>query len=677
MEGALTSYVKWQWHLGERKVPMVWQVEAGECGLACLSMCFSYHGIDLSLRQLREKYGSQGRGACIKQLREIASLSGLHAQVYSLSLDQLVSQRGPVILHWDFNHFVVFVGRSWGRYVIYDPARGVCRVSLNDLSKHFTGIAMLLKLASQTPVALPAPMVPALSLSKLLYSPSIFSQLTSIVLMSVILQACLFMAPLYIQTVVDDVVLRFDEMLLTSLALGFGLLLVFQIAVQYLRDTIVLRFASSLHLQFGERLFRHLLSLPLRFFNGRHIGDIQSRFNSVDYFRDVLSQQLAISIVDGVLALAALLAMFAYSPLLGSLVLVVSLISAAIAWGLGWFVRRSQERAIQQRAGLDGHFIESVSYFQSLSQLNLTVGRADQWCDKLADFTHSDMHAKHWQIRLDTVLRSLQGIEHIVVIYFAALAVMQQQLTIGMLFAFLAYKGRFSNASQSLVAALMTLRILPMHKERIEDIATTERQNDIRIFAHHQDTLLSFCHGHFRMDVQPGECVAIAGPSGSGKSTLMRKLLGLESHDGHLSWSCRRRDIAAVLQGDGLLSGSLTENISQFDSSLDQARLMRVCCISGVDKMLSALPMGLDTMVGEYGHPLSAGQSQRVQLARALYHSPTVLLLDEATSHLDVEAEKSLMQSLKDPALNLTIIMVAHRPDCLAAADRVVTFSET
>ncbi len=671
MEGILTSHGMWRFRR-TRRVPIIWQAEAGECGLACLAMCNAYHGIHINLKQLRERFGNAGRGASIKQLRAIALQCGLRGQVYSIDLTQLSRAKGPVVLHWDFNHFVVFVGKRFGRYVIHDPGRGERWLSRAEVSRHFTGIAMLLE-AEVAAVETPKP--PRLTIRRLLYSTTVASQVGALVALSIILQACLLLSPLYIQTVVDDVVLRVDHTLLTSLALGFGLLLVFQTALQYVRDTAVLRFAAALQLQFGQRLFHHLMALPLRFFSARHIGDVQSRFNAIDYFREVLSQQLAISLVDGLLALASMLAMFAYSPLLSSVVILTSGVSMGLVWACSWWIRRAQQRAIQDRAELDGHFIESVTHIQTIAQLGWRLERSAQWCEKLQDFNGADVQAKLWQLRLDTIVRGVQGGEHILLIYLAAQAVMADQLTVGMLFAFLAYKGRFSTASQGLISALITLRMLPMYRERLEDIALTERQGDCYLFDHPQSALLQVSQPSFALELLEGECVAIAGRSGGGKSTLMRQLLGLETEAGCIRWACPRHEVAAVLQGDSLLSGSLRDNICSFSASLDPQWLQQVCRIAGVDSLLTDLPMGLETVVGEYGHALSAGQNQRVQIARALYRKPRVLLLDEATSHLDVAAEKRLMAALRDPDLGLSILMVAHRPDCLAAADRVVALN--
>lgn len=672
MEGALSQLSSGWRFKRDRKVPMVWQAEAAECGLACLAMCMEYHGVLATLKQLREQYSSAGKGATAKQLLAIAKQYGLQGQVYSLSVKQLSTQTGPMVLHWDFNHFVVYVRRRFGRHLIHDPARGEVWLSDNEMARHFTGVAMLLCTDANTPKSQPAP---TFSLRPLLYSSSVLSQVAAVVVLSIILQTCLLLSPLYIQTVVDDVVLRFDHTLLTSLALGFSGLLIFQTAVQYLREAVVLRFSAVLQLQLGERLFRHLMALPLKFFTARHIGDIQSRFNAIDYFRDVLSQQLAVSLVDGVLALAALVAMLVYSPALCGIVVISTVLYAAVVWLSSGWIKRAQLRAIQQRALLDGQFIESIARVQTIAQMGWRQYRSDQWCETLQDFNGADISAKFWQIRLDTVLRGLQGIEQIVLVYWAAHFVMQQHLTIGMLFAFLAYKGRFSSAIQGLVSAMLTLRLLPMHRERLADIAMTEQAAKNHLFAHIQAPLLTISDRHINLVLSEGECVAIAGRSGCGKSTLMRALLGLEHHGASIRWACQREDVAAVLQGDGLLSGSLLDNICHFDAMPDREILHRVCVVAGVDAVLADLPMGLDTPVGEYGHALSAGQSQRVQIARALYRRPRVLLLDEATSHLDVHAEKKLMQALRDPSLGLTVLMVAHRPDCLAAADRVIELS--
>lgn len=675
MDGALMRHVNWPGFSFSKSIPVVWQAEAGECGLACLSMCLSQFDCHLSLRQLRQRFSSVGRGTNIQQLKGIAQQLGLRASVGRVALDDLARTRRAMILHWDFNHFVVLIKKSFGRYLIHDPAQGRYWLSQTELSNHYTGIAMLVEAATLQPVAKEEP----ISLLAMINTTPALLQIGMTLLLSILLQACMIVSPLYLQTVIDDVLLRFDDVLLASLALGFGLLLLFQTLSQFVRDKIVMRFAAILNQQMSEDLFKHLLNLPLKFFNARHVGDIQSRFNSLDYFRQVLSQSLAVSLVDGLLALATLIAMYLYNPLMTAWVVMMMVLYMIAVIVISAFIRDAQQRHIQKRALLDSQFIESIKAILTLKQNRWIPWRISCWGDAVIDSIHADLKAKSWQLYLDTLLRFLQGLEHIVLVYLAAQQVMQANLTVGALFAFMAYKGRFSNSLQALVGVLIELRMLPLHRDRISDILLHPADKDTPCHSVRQNecdlAIENICFDlpkgpslAINFSVAQGECLAIVGESGCGKSTLLRCILGLTEHFGLCHWRVQRNEIAAVLQEDVLLSGTLQENITGFGTSLNHACLQQAIGISGLDNVLQQLPMGLDTAIGEQGTPLSAGQTQRILLARALYRQPKILILDEATSHLDVASEKRVMAALRK--LPISIVMVAHRTDCLAFADR-------
>ncbi|MEY3018467.1 MAG: hypothetical protein RL336_1602, partial [Pseudomonadota bacterium] len=200
MEGTLSNSSFWRRRRPKRHLPLVWQAEAGECGLACLAMCLAYFGRSVSLKALREDYGSTGRGSSVRGLRDIAMHYGVQGEVYRLEIAQVTSQPSPMILHWDFNHFVVYAGRRWGRFVIYDPAQGERLITAGELSQHFTGVGIVF--TSQSSLVSPAEPPSHLSLRQLLQGPSVIGQMSLAVVLSVILQGCLLLSPLYIQTVV-------------------------------------------------------------------------------------------------------------------------------------------------------------------------------------------------------------------------------------------------------------------------------------------------------------------------------------------------------------------------------------------------------------------------------------------------------------------------------------------
>lgn len=673
MEGAL----KWARMVPNifvfKKLPMVWQAEAGECGLACLSMVLSQLGSHQTLRQLRARYSTLGRGATLQHLKGIACDFGCAAKIYRVALKDLHKLSPGLILHWDFNHFVVFGGCRFGRYLIHDPAQGKRWLAEEEVSRHFTGVAMYIEAKALKSL----PKEADWGLLAMLKTSSAIFQLGMTSVLSIVLQLCMLATPIYLQTVIDDVVLRMDATLLMSLAMGFGLLLLFQSLCNFVRDDLVIRFSARVNQQMAEDLFNHLLVLPLKFFHARHIGDVQSRFNSLDYFRHILSQSLAVSVVDGILALLTLLAMAIYSQLLAGIVVAMMAVYIVLVVGLSSFVRDAQQNYVQRRADQDSHFIESLKSISTLKQNRWLTLRVEDWLEKLSLSVRADVNAKRRQLFLESVLRFLQGVEHIVLVYFAAFEVMEGRLTVGMLFAFMAYKGRFASSLQALVNVLIELRLLPLHKDRVNDILLADADNYTNKHCTISSDLLlqvdelvlpNSPRRCFYLRLHAHECLAITGTSGCGKSTFLRSLLGLESKQGDIEWHVDRDDIAAVLQEDCVLSGSVVDNIVGFKTPEDTQWLQKVITIAGLQDLMQRLPMGLDTAIGEQGAPISAGQTQRILLARALYKKPKVLLLDEATSHLDVSAEKTIMAALK--ALPISILMVAHRPDCLSFADR-------
>lgn len=671
---------------------MIYQSEAAECGLACLAMMAGHYGLKLDLPALRSRYPVSLKGANLQQLMQLADQLQLAPRALKLELDEIKQLRMPCILHWNMNHFVVLLRVRRQGALICDPAQGQRLVPLKELDQSFTGIALEL-----TPTAEFQPKDERQSLGLNSFwqqSAGLGPALAKLLLLSLILQLFLLAAPYYSQLVVDEVLVSHDTPLLLVLALGFGLLLLLQNLTFALRSWVVLHLSSSLNLQMATNLFRHLLHLPVSFFEKRHMGDIVSRFGSLDSIREQLSSSLVEAVVDGVMALSVLLMMYLYSPKLAMVVCGAVLLYALLRLALYKPLKYRTEASIVSKAKEQSHFMETVRGIQTLQLFGQQSNRLSQWQNCYADAVNQQYRLGRWQIGYSTAQQLLFGLENILVVYLAAWAVLQTQMTVGMLLAFLAYKNQFSSRTAALIDRLIELRMVSLHLQRLADISLTAKEQDggdasfRAISGQLQLHNLSFRYAatepllfqNLQLQVAAGEHIAIVGPSGCGKTSLLKLMLGLAVADSgsvtadsidirHLGLKHYRAQVAAVMQDDQLLNGSLADNISVFDSRPDWDFLVHCAMLAGIHQDIVQMPMGYNALVGDMGSSLSGGQKQRVLLARALYRKPKILFLDEASSQLDSAIEQQINKAIGE--LQLTRIVIAHRPQTILNADRV------
>ncbi|MEW5683130.1 MAG: peptidase domain-containing ABC transporter [Pseudomonadota bacterium] len=672
---------------------MIYQSEAAECGLACIAMVANHHGHQLDLTTLRNRYSVSLKGANLQQLMQLSNQLGLTPRALKLDLDDLKNLRTPCILHWEMNHFVVLKKVHRNGITILDPAMGERRLSLAEVDKAFTGVALELspsnefkKIDERVRLGLTAFWTKVQGLV-----PS----LVKLFVLSLLLQVFVLAAPYYTQLVVDEVLVSQDEPLLVVLALGFGLLMLLQVITQTLRGWVVLHLGSVMSVQMASNLMRHLLHLPLSFFEKRHMGDVVSRFGSLNSVRELLTNSLVEGVIDGIMAIAVLVMMYLYSPQLSLVVGIAVLIYALLRWALYRPLHQLTEASIVASAKEQSNFMETVRGMQSIKLFGLQTQRLNIWQNRFAEAVNQSYRLGKWQISYSTINQLLFGVENVLVIYLAALAVMAGDISVGMLFAFVAYKNQFTSRTAALIDKVVEIKMTKLHLDRLADIALTDKEDEgsasdgrelsgqlslsnISFRYASNDPLL---FNGLKLEVQAGENVAIIGPSGSGKTSLMKIMLGLlpaengkVEVDGvdirHLGLRHYRSQIAAVMQDDQLMSGTLAENISFFDSQMDMQQVMACAQLAGIHQDIAAMQMGYNALVGDMGSSLSGGQKQRLLLARALYRKPKILFMDEATSHLDVQLEHYVNQAIKQ--LNMTRIIVAHRPETIINAQRIM-----
>ncbi|MET0430444.1 MAG: peptidase domain-containing ABC transporter, partial [Microvirga sp.] len=469
------------------------------------------------------------------------------------------------------------------------------------------------------------------------------------------------------------------------------------VASSALRSFVMLIMQNTLHFQIGARLFHHLIRLPLAFFEKRHIGDVLSRFSSIDPIRNQIAEGMIAALIDGIMALVTLTMIFIYSPQLASLVVAAVGLYAALRIILYKWLLHLSEASIEAKAKELSTFIETMRAVQTVKLFNRENEREGFWLNQYAGVVNANVRLGRAQISFKTINDIIFGVENIVIIYLAARLALGNVMSVGMIFAFMSYKMSFTDKAVMLVEEILEFRILELHLGRISDIALTplERGHDrplsyaqgivgkieLRNVSFRYSESEPFVLENVSLTVEAGQFVTIMGPSGGGKTTLIKIILGLlEPTSGEIlidgvpmsriGPKAYREHVAAVMQEDQLLSGSIADNISFFDSNFDPERLVECCGLAGIHDEIMSMPMTYNTLIGDMGSSLSGGQKQRILLARALYRQPRILVLDEGTAHLDTDKERFINESLR--SLDMTRISVAHRPDIASGTDAIL-----
>ncbi len=682
---------------GAQRLPMLLQTEAAECGLACLAMVAAYHGLRSDLQTLRRRFTLSLRGATMVDLVRMADGLQLNARALRVELDQLDQLVLPCVLHWDLNHFVVLKEVRRSHVVLHDPARGVRRVPLAEVSRRFTGVALEL-----TPRAdfRPRTERQALSLRALLgHVSGLKRSLLQIFVLALALEVFVLLAPFFMQWVVDGVVVSADRDLLLTLGLGFGLLVLLQVGTGALRSWAVLHLSSTLNLQWLGNVFAHMMRLPVDWFEKRQTGDVLSRFGAVQQIQQTLTTSFIEAVLDGLLVLVTLTMMAVYSPLLSAVAVGSVALYALLRWAFFRPLRDASEEAIVHEARQSTHFLESLRGVAAIKLFNRQEDRQARFMNLVVDAMNADIVKRKLELLFGVLHKLVFGLERVAVIWIGALLVLDQRFTVGMLFAFFAYKEQFALRFSALIDKAVELKMLRLQAERLADIVLSEpEQRDApplrrELPAHIELAGLRFAYSDgeppvidgLDLSIEPGESVAIVGPSGCGKTTLLKLMLGILAPQGgevrvggvplrQLGLPAWRDMIGTVMQDDQLFAGSIADNISFFDAQPDLDRIEQCARLAAVHDEIETMPMGYHTLIGDMAVSISGGQKQRILLARALYKQPRFLFLDEATSALDVDREREVNQAIR--ALDITRVVIAHRPETIAAASRVVVLGE-
>lgn len=689
-----------------KHMKIIMQAEGSECGMACIAMIANFHGKKISIDKLRQLSPPSSQGASLSQLLKQAELLDLSCRALKVQLSELKELRTPCILHWNFKHFVVLINVNSKQCELADPALGMRKIKIKELSDSFTGVALEI---------LPSPKFERrkddnkLNLSDFLVGIIGLKRHLSILFgLSFLIQIFAIAAPFYMQTVIDEVIVKADTSLLTLLALAFTLLLCIDTITTLLRERVMLYFSNQFGMHMATRVFKHLLSLPSDYFQRRQLGDIVSRFGSLQNIRETVSSGLISGLIDGLMAMLMLIVLFIYSSHLAMLVCLIVFLYGMLRYVFFRETKRQSAEVIQHQAQESTHFMQSVRAIKTIKLNNSATKRMGDWLNLLSSSMNKQIRLSRWQINFSVINKAMFGLENIFIVYLAAQLVTQNLFSIGMLYAFMSYKGKFINATDSLISKWLEFKLLRVHLDRLADIVFTEGEftkdintevnNRVESLSPRVDSCyhlstrsLGFRYHHSEatifsdldLNIPRGKTVVITGQSGCGKSSLLLCLMGLNAaYEGKIyingnqlgPHNRHQQDFAAVLQDDQLLSGSVLDNITDFCATTNLSLVIDVANACCLHQDIMQMTMQYNTLIGDMGSTLSGGQKQRLLLARALYKKPKLLFLDEATSHLDAIMEMNINNNIAK--LNMTKIVIAHRQETIASADIVLALNQ-
>lgn len=678
------------------KVQSILQSENQECGLACLAMIATAHGHNVNLAALRRQLQISVRGVNLAQLIGQAQRIGFSSRAVRLELDELEKLQVPCVLHWDMNHYVVLEKVGPKKIIIHDPAQGKRVMTPREVSPHFTGIALELSPNAEFKKVKKPPRVRLRELTGPIVG--IKRALTNILVMAIGLEITGLLIPQVTQWVVDGALVSSDKELLLVAVLGGGVLALVEFLIRMARGWMTLRLNQQLAIQWAANLFQHLMGLPWLFFDKRSLGDISTRFQSLESIRKIMAEGAISGFMDGIVTVLTLGMMILYSPKLAAIVSCAVLLYLITRFVFYRPLRDATEERIVLFAKENSYFLESIRAVVPIKQYAMVPWRVSNWRNLMADTQNRDVKTERLKMIFSSVNTLIFGIEAMALLYVGGLQVLGRELSLGMLLAFIAYKEQFTKRASSFIDLLIDIRMLGMHAERIAEIALEEPENEgfgserrdlgplpgsieLRNVSFRYSESDPWILQDFSLTIQDGESVAIVGESGCGKTTVLKLMTGMlrpvsgevliggvNIHKLHIDDI--RRMAGVIMQEDQLLAGTLAQNITCFEPEVDWDRLKEAATQACIHDTITAMGMGYETLVSELGVSLSGGQKQRILLARLLYRKPKIIVLDEATSHLDLESELHVVQALR--TVQATRVSIAHRPQTIALSERIV-----
>lgn len=682
----------------KNKLPELRQDTHSECGHTCAAMIANYHGHLIDLISLREIDTPPDNGINLLALMKLLEKLKLQSRAIKIELMELSQIKSPAILHWDLNHFVVLKSMNSRYLIIHDPAQGRRKIPIKEASASFTGVVLEIE---------PSTDFSRLSTTKTLGIFDLFKQIPGIIktllvlfMLSLSIEFLALLNPLFIQYVSDNLLTSLNLNNLYIVALGFAILTSCHAFIDYVRSHLAVYLSNTVSEQLASNLVSHILKLPLSYFEKRHRGDILSRFQSLPELQKKITTDSINNLLDGLFIIINLVVMLIYSRLLTFIVLITLALYLGLRLLSYPYLKNQTEESIREHAHENSKFLELLNSMMPIKIFVKEGAIHSLWKNHFIKALNADVRLAKLSILYQSSTLLLFNIEPIVIICLGAQLALSNHFSIGMLIAFLAYRQQFMTKSSGLIQRLIDFKLIAIQLNRLSDILLhpIEEEKNLPIvhkqltgslrlenlsfqYTAHQQAIFK----NINLEIHAGEKLVITGPSGIGKTTLLKVMMGLlDKTEGEiyldqiplslLGKKSYRAITSSVMQSDSLISGSILDNISFLDLTIDLDRLYFATEAAQIHSTIINLPMGYETLIGDMGSILSGGQKQRLLLARALYKQPKILFLDEASSHLDTETEQKINLALKK--MDITQIVIAHRQETIDMADRVINIGK-
>jgi ATP-binding cassette, subfamily B, bacterial HlyB/CyaB len=685
------------WRRFLRAYPFIQQHDETDCGAACLAMITKFYGVPVGVARLRDLANTDQDGASMWSMAQAAETIGFHARGLQLSYEALTATLTPSIVLWEGFHYIVLYEANDRHVVVGDPGIGIRKLSLDEFRRKWSGRVLELTPTDRLKSTRPARHSYRRFVSVLRPYRALMAEVFAA---SILLNLFGLAIPLFTQVIIDRVVGLHAADLLNLLLVGMLFVVVFQAATNGIRRLLLIHIATHADVRLLSDFLRHVMSLPMRFFDLRRVGDVVSRVDENEKIRTAMVGTIPGLVLDVTLAFGYLGFLSYYNPKLTMIVAALIPIFAILTMSFTPAIRRNRKEWFAKHAEQWSYLIESITGIATVKTMAVEAPVRWKWESLFVDSVIYGRREAHLENAYSTTANLLSTTASVILLWYGAREVLADQMTIGQLIAFTALAGNLLAPIIRLSDSWSELQDVRNAVQRLNDIFdTTPEESDSRTMLtlsrlegsiRFENVSFRYAAGQDRptlanlsFEVRPGEKIAVVGRSGSGKTTLAKLMLGLyfpsEGRvfiDGHdlkaISRRNLRRRIGVVPQDVFLFSGTIRENIALGDPDTSFERVVAAARMAGAHEFISEMALGYDTKVGERGMSVSGGQRQRIALARALLRDPDILVLDEATSALDVESERSIQANLDGATRGRTTIVIAHRLSTVRNADRIM-----
>lgn len=691
------------------KTPTIIQMEAVECGAAALSIILSYFGRFVPLPKLRQDCGVSRDGSKASNVLKASRIYGLEAKGLKKPLEKLSEIEPPYIIFWQFNHFLVVEGITKEKVYLNDPASGPRTVSWSEFDEGYTGIVLVMKPGEEFTKGGKKPNVLVALQSRF---SKVAGALAYCLLAGFLLALIDLVVPVFNQIFVDEILIQGRMDWLRPMLVAMAITAIFQGILTLLQLKFLRRLQIKLSVGMTGGFLWHILRLPMGFYAQRFAGEISNRISLNDQIAEVLSGQLATTIIDILMLVFFAIVMFQYDVVLTLMVISFSAINLLT---LRWIYRQrvdANQRMVQDYGKAAGTSIAGLQYIETIKASGVESDFFSKWSGYYTKAINSQQELGVTNQVLSTLPTALTALSSALLLTVGGWRVMNGHLSIGMLVAFQGIVGNFQQPVNSLVSFAGTLQEMEGNINRVDDVLNNPIdpavENKEKLFVNSQSPkefvnprlkgyleIKNLTFGYSRLDppliekfslsVQPGQRVALVGGSGSGKSTVAKLVAGLyqpwsgeillgELERKEIPQQTLVNSITMIEQDIFLFEGTVRDNLTLWDSTLQDRHLKRACQDAAIDDVVNSLSGAYNSTLQEGGGNLSGGQRQRLEIARALVNNPSIVIMDEATSALDAETEKIIDRNLRNRGC--TCLIVAHRLSTIRDCDEIIVLEK-